>query len=124
MTFYYEPSYCKDSKKFIRADLEILACITFGQIGPKIYLLPHRRGIFFVNFTYVTFVFLSCPIMLQSFRKFVRVNPEIMACVIFGQNCPQNYPFAPKKDFFETFTYVTFVYLLSSITMQRFKKSR
>ena len=42
----------------------------------------------------------------------------------FWTELPQNYPFAPKKDFFETFTYVTFVYLLSSITMQRFKKRR
>ena len=81
MTFYYDPLYC--NKKFFRADLEILASKIFGQIGTKMCTFPQGR-VFFVKFTYVTFAFLLCPITLQSFRKFVRVNPEIIAFVIFG----------------------------------------
>ena len=85
-------------QKFIRADLEILACIIFGKSWTKIGTFP-QRNFFFSNFTYVTFVFLLCPVMLQSFRKFVRANPEIIVCVTFGQNCAKITHLSQKKVF-------------------------
>ena len=96
--FLLWPIIQQSFQKFVRADLEILACIIFGQLGPK-FTLFFTEGFFFVNFTYVTFVFLLCPIMLRSFRKFVRVNPERIACVIFGQNCPRITHLLQKKIF-------------------------
>ena len=38
------------------------------------------------KFTQVIFISLLCPIMLQSFKKVVRADPEIKACVILGRN--------------------------------------
>ena len=84
-------------QKFLVADPEILVCVILGQNWDKIVPMP-KRG-FFENFIYVTFVYLIFPIMLQSFRKSFRADPEILAYVIFWAKLGQNYPFSSKRCF-------------------------
>ena len=84
--------------------------ISLGKNWAKNYAFASQE-FFFENSTYVTFVYLLCPIMVQSFKKFVRVDPEIL---IFGQNLAKIAPI-PKKEIFLKTSLVwfwSFYYLL------------
>ena len=54
------------------------------ELGQNYPFAP--KGDFFGTFSYVTFVYLLSSIILQSFQKLVRVDPEILASIGFGQN--------------------------------------
>ena len=42
---------------------------------------------FLVNFISLIYIYLLCPIILQSLKKKIfRVDPELKACVVLGQN--------------------------------------
>lgn len=101
--FLLWPIIQQSFQKFVRADLEILACIIFGQIGPKIYTFLHRR-VFFCKFHLRDF---CLPIMSYYAAKFQKIRSSESwenGLRNFWTELPQNYSFAPKKDFFETFT--------------------
>ena len=63
---------------------EIIGCVIAGQNSSKITDFPPKEDVF-SSFTYMSFVYLLTSIMLQRFKKVVRVDPKILACVMFGQ---------------------------------------
>ena len=77
--------YAAKFQKFLRAHLEMLACLSLGQDWVQIASFLQKQ-FFSEHFTYANIVYLLIPIMLQSFKKIVKPDPEIFVCVRFGQN--------------------------------------
>lgn len=67
--------YAAKFQKFLRAHLEMLACLSLGQDWVQIASFLQKQ-FFSEHFTYANIVYLLIPIMLQSFKKIVKPDPD------------------------------------------------
>ena len=67
---------------------------------------------------FINFSQLVEPYHAAKFEKILKVNLEISACRMFGQNCPLN----PKEYYSVNFTQVIILYLLCPNMLQSLKK--
>ena len=98
-------SLCKIFKKVLRADLESWECIIFrswtciilGHNWAKIAHLAQEKIVW--KFHVIDFCQLLCFIMLQSWKKILRVHSEMKAAIILYHSGPK-FPIGSKSGFF------------------------
>ena len=83
-SIYFAPSYCKVWKKSFEQILRYKNAYFGPQSGQNCLLSPKEE--FFGNFTGVIFIYLLCPIMLQSLEIFLNVDLETKGCIILHHN--------------------------------------
>ena len=84
LSFYYDLLCCKVSKIPKGTPWDVSLLIFGSRLGPNCFVSP--KIICFEHFTSANIIYLLIPIMLQSFKKIVKPDPEIFVCVRFGQN--------------------------------------
>ena len=75
-----------------------------------------------VSFSHAIFVYLLSLIMVQSFKKSLELIPRYKVMQFWAQNWDQICPFGPNVHFLVDFSHAVFVYLLSLIMVESFKK--
>ena len=73
------PYHSKKIEKILRADPEVWLAQFWITIEPKLPIQP-KQGVL------GKFLYLFCPLMLQSLKIILKTNPETKACIILGHN--------------------------------------
>ena len=100
LSFYYDLLYSKVSQIPKGTPWDVSLLIFGSRLGPNCFVSP--KIICFEHFTSANIIYLLIPIMLQSFKKIVKPDPDWIWPKL---------PICPTRGFFEDFTYVILTYI-------------